>query len=199
MHNIEPYFNWRNLYTAEQDERSPFYGREYSEVYFTDAIYDHYIHPQWDNIGSSTLFLKLLYADYDDSYAIIELLGEWNDTLHNDVMVLKRDIIDVLIDEGIQKFILIGDNLLNYHSSDDSYYEEWFEDVEDGWIALINFRDHVLQEFIQTGVDNYFIFGGPLDDMEWGSFRPLQFFQKVEKIVDHRFDPGYQIEENIDS
>lgn len=199
MHNIEPYFNWRNLYSAKHDERSPFYGREYSEVYFTDAIYDHYIHPQWDNIGSSTLFLKLLYADYDDAYAIIELLGEWNDTLHNDVMILKRDIIDCLIDEGIQKFILVGDNLLNFHSSDDSYYEEWFEDVEDGWIALVNFRDHVTQEFAQTGIDNYFIFGGPLDDMEWGSFRPLQFFQKVEKIVERRFDADYLLEENSDA
>ena len=198
MHNIEPYFNLINLYSAEHDERSPFYGREYSEVYFTDAIYDHYIHPQWDNIGSSTLFLKLLYADYDDSYAIIELLGEWNDTLHNDVMILKRDIIDVLIDEGIQRFILVGDNLLNFHSSDDSYYEEWFEDVEDGWIALVNFRDHVRQEFTQTGIDNYFIFGGPLDDMEWGSFRPLQFFQKVEKIVERRFNADYLLEENSD-
>ena len=43
MHMIEPYFNWRNLYAAEEDERSPFYGREYSELYFSDAIYDHYI------------------------------------------------------------------------------------------------------------------------------------------------------------
>lgn len=198
MHTIEPYWNWRNLYTAEEDERSPFYGREYSEVYYTDAIYDHYIHPQWDNIGSSTLFLKILYADYEDGFAVIELIGEWNDTLHNDIMILKRDIIDYLIGEGINKFILIGENVLNFHSSDDCYYEEWFDDIEDGWIALVNFREHVLDDFKSNSIDNYFIFGGQLNDFPWGTFRPLQLFQKVEQLVNKRFDTNYMLEESLD-
>lgn len=193
MHTIEPYWNWRNLYTAEEDERSPFFGREYSELYFSDAIYDHYIHPQWDNIGSTTLFIKILYAEYDDGFAIIELMGEWNDTLYNDVMTLKRDIIDTLIGEGINKFILIGENVLNFHSSDECYYEEWFEDVEDGWIAMLNVRDHVLQDFSSIGVDNYVVFGGPLNDMSWSSFRPLQLFQKVEQCIEKRFDINFQL------
>lgn len=47
----------------------------------------------------------------------------------------------------MNKFILIGENVLNYHSSDDCYYQEWFEEVEDGWIILLNFREHVLNEF----------------------------------------------------
>ena len=34
MHTIEPYWNWRNLYAAELDEQSPFYGREYSETFY---------------------------------------------------------------------------------------------------------------------------------------------------------------------
>ena len=75
MHNIEPYYRWRELYVAEEDERSPFYGKEYSEFYFSDVIYDHVIHPQWDNIGSTTLFLKIIYADYDQRFSIIELMG----------------------------------------------------------------------------------------------------------------------------
>ena len=194
MHTIEPYWNWRNLYLAEEDARSPFYGREYSETYYTDAIYEHYIHPQWDNIGSNTLFIKILYAEYDDGFAIIELIGEWNDTLYNDIMTLKREIIDILIQEGINKFVLLGESIFNFHSSDDSYYEEWFEDIEDGWIALVNGRDHVLKDFSATGIDNYFIYGGPLNDMEWSTSRPLQLFQKVEQMVEKRFDPNYMIE-----
>lgn len=181
---------------AEDDFRSPFYGRAYSEVYFTDAIYDHYIHPQWDNIGSNTLFLKILYAEYDEGYAIIEFLGEWNDTLYNDIMTLKREVIDILVDEGINKFILVGDNVLSFHSSDDSYYEEWFEDVEDGWVVMLNFRHHVLEDFKQAGIDNYFISGGPLDEFPWGSFRPMQLFQKINQLVERRFDVGYQLEEH---
>ena len=78
MHDIEPYFKWRDWYTAEEDTRSPFYGREYSEFEFTHAVYNYLIHPQWDEFGSKTLYLKILYADYDEHFAIIEMLGEWN-------------------------------------------------------------------------------------------------------------------------
>ena len=56
------------------------------------------------------------------------MFGEWNDTLHNDIMFFKRNVIDHLIGQGIRKFILLGENLLNFHGSrDDEYYEEWFE------------------------------------------------------------------------
>lgn len=72
MHAIEPFFNWRHLYAAEEDERSPFHGTEHSEFEFNLAVYDHVIHPQWDAFGSSTLYLKVLYADYDEGYAILE-------------------------------------------------------------------------------------------------------------------------------
>src|SRR5690606_9452360 len=103
---IEPYYSWRDNYVASDDKRSPFYRRIYSEFEFTDSVYNYLIHPQWDNFGSSTLFLKILYSDYDEGFTIIELIGEWNDALHNDIMILKRDIIEHLITEGINKFIL---------------------------------------------------------------------------------------------
>ena len=60
MHAIEPYFNWRDFYISSEDSRSPFFGREYSEFHFVDQVYNYVIHPQWDNFGSSTLFLKIL-------------------------------------------------------------------------------------------------------------------------------------------
>ena len=66
MHTLEPYYNWRGLYCAEEDELSPFYNQEYSEFEFSNKIYDFYIHPQWDNIGSQTLFVKLLFAHYGE-------------------------------------------------------------------------------------------------------------------------------------
>ena len=135
MQDIEPYYAWRTLYCAEEDPDSPFFGREYSEFNYTNTIYNYYLHPQWDEFGSSTLYLKILYADYDKSFAIIELIGEWNDCINNDIMFLKRDIIETLIEQGIQKYILIGENVLNFHGSDDCYYEEWFQEIEDGWIV----------------------------------------------------------------
>ncbi|MBL4702956.1 MAG: hypothetical protein JKY54_00410 [Flavobacteriales bacterium] len=186
MHSLEPYFNWRNLYTSEDDPKSPFYGEEYSEFYFTNKIYDHLIHPQWDNMGSSTLFIKIIYVDYDDGFAFIELMGEWNDTLHNDIMYLKRDIADRLKDENIDKFILIGENVLNFHPSDDCYYEEWFEELEDGWIALLNFRDHVLEELTAANIDSYFVLGGAINEMDWRTYQPIHLFQKIEGYVNKR-------------
>ncbi len=188
MHDLEPYYSWRNLYTAEEDPRSPFYGMEYSEFYFTEKVYNHYLHPQWDNMGSPTLFLKIIYADYEEGFAFIELIGEWNDTLHNDIMFLKREIVDILLAEGVDKFVLIGENVLNFHSSDDCYYEEWFDEIDDGWIALLNFREHVLDELKAANVDSYFVLGGQVNELAWRTYQPNQLFRKIEGLVAKRLN-----------
>ncbi|HET6227793.1 MAG TPA: hypothetical protein VFF27_16030 [Bacteroidia bacterium] len=186
MQDIEPFYNWRHLYIASEDERSPFYEREYSEFEYTNSIYNYLIHPQWDDIDSPTLYLKILFVDYEQGYAIIELIGEWNDCINNDIMLLKRDIIEQLMLNGIKKFILIGENVLNYHASDDEYYQEWFEEVEDGWIAFMNFRKHVLDEFQRANIDYYIISGGQLDDIAWRTSTPQQLYEKVSQLVQKR-------------
>ena len=124
-----------------------------------------------------------MYVDYDQGFATIEMIGEWNDLLYNDIMFLKRNIIDELVGEGIDKFIMIGENVLNYHASDDSYYEEWLEDVEDGWIAFINFREHVMADFAEANIDYYLAAGGELDELNWRLFTPQTMYQKVESLV----------------
>ncbi len=192
MHDLEPYYNWRGLYIASEDPYSPFYAREYSEFEFTDKIYNHYIHPQWDSFGSQTLFMKILFVDYEDGYAIMEFIGEWNDLLYNDIMLLKREIIELLMQQGISKYILLGENVLNFHSSDDCYYEEWFEEVndEDGWIAILNLRDHVLEDFQSANIDSYFVLGGTLNDTRWRTHSPDQFFQQIQSQVMKRLTAG---------
>ena len=188
MHTIEPYYAWRNHYVASEDPHSPFFERVYNEMSYHMKIYDHYIHPQWDGIGSQTLFIKILWVDYEEESAIIELLGEWNDCLHNDVMRLKRDIVDCLQNEGICKFILIGENVLNFHHSDDSYYEEWFEEVtdRDGWIALLNFNQHVLEDMSTIDLDSYFVMGGELSEFGWRTYGPDQLVNRVRDCVENR-------------
>jgi hypothetical protein len=169
MHDIEPYYGWRERYDPAEDEDSPFYGREHNEFMFTDKIYNYYIHPQWDHFGSDTLYMKLLFADYEDRYAIVELIGEWNDCLHNDVMFLKRHVIDPLIKKDINKFVIIMENVLNYHGDDDSYYEEWAEDITDerGWVCCINMLEHVRDEMEATGIQYYINLGGEYDHIAW--------------------------------
>lgn len=189
MHNIEPYWSWRHLYTAEEDERSPFFGREYSEFEFTHAIYDYVIHPQWDEFGSSTLYIKILYANYEMGFCIIEMIGEWNDVLNNDIMFLKRNVIEQLTENGISRFVLIGENVLNFHSSDTDYYEEWFEELDDGWIVGINFRNHVISEFKGANLDYYIAFGGRFDDFSWRAHDPIQLFSRIDSLIMKRLNP----------
>ncbi len=186
MQDIEPYYSWRDLYIADEDEQSPFYGREYSEFEYTHTIYNYFIHPQWDDFGSNTLYLKILYSDYDRGFAIIEMIGEWNDCINNDIMTLKRDLIDPIIKNGINKFILIGENVLNFHSSDDCYYQEWFDDIGDGWIVALNFREHVLKEFSNSGLDYYLVYGGELNEFPWRTYNPLDLFMQVGKVMTRR-------------
>lgn len=186
MHDIEPYYNWRDYYIAAEDECSPFYAIEHSEFEFTDKIYNYLIHPQWENFGSSSLFLKVLYADYDEGFIIIEMIGEWNDAINNDIMVLKRDIIEDMMAQGIDKFIIIGENVLNFHYSDDCYYEEWFDELDDGYIALVNFHDHVVKEFKEIHLDQYFVLGGELEEISWRTYTPIQFIKKVDDYVQKR-------------
>lgn len=188
MHLIEPFYGWRNYYIASEDPVSPFYDRVYSEFEFNNTVYNYYIHPQWDTIGSPTLFIKIIFAEYEDGYAIIELIGEWNDAIENDIMTFKRDIIEPMMERGINKFILIGENVLNFHYSDDCYYEEWFDEVEEGWIAMVNFHDHVIREFERINIDHYFVMGGELEDIEWRTYLPFQFFKKVRELVIHRLE-----------
>lgn len=53
---------------------------------------------------------------------------------------VKRTIIDKMLALGIVHYILIGENILTFHSGDDDYYQEWVEEVseEGGWVALLN-------------------------------------------------------------
>jgi hypothetical protein len=93
-----------------------------------------------------------------------------------------------MIENGINKFILIGENVLNFHYSDDCYYEEWFDEVEDGWIAMVNFHEHVIREFERINIDCYFVMGGELEEIEWRTYRPFQFFKKVNDLVMKRLN-----------
>jgi hypothetical protein len=185
MHDIEPFYNWQRYYLPYEDEKSPFFENETLNQY-QNTVYGFYIHPDWDDIGSETLYLKVQMVNYDKQYMVIELIGEWNDTLHNDVMYLKRNVIDVFLKRGIKYFILLGENLLQFHGGEDDYYEEWFEDIEDGWIVALNFRDFVMEEFSKYHLDYYINYGGTLHIENWRTLKPDHFFTLVQSLIQRR-------------
>jgi hypothetical protein len=195
MHQIEPYYRWLKYYDQERDELSPFHGKEYNYDLYSETIYGYYIDPGWDYFGSETLYLKVTFVDYHLGVAIMEMIGEWNDAINNDVMHLKRNIIEHFLHHGINQFILIGENVFNFHGSDDEYYAEWFEEVEDasgfgkqGWIVGVNFKDFVQEEMKQYNIDMYINFGGQLDHENWRTLQPLKFYQRIDQLIQRRLN-----------
>ena len=188
MQNIEPFYNWRHIYISEEDKQSPFFGRTYSEFEFSQTVYNYYIHPQWDDFGSRTLYLKVLLADYEEKYAVMEMIGEWNDAISNDIRFLKRNIVDTLVKKGIYKYILICDNVLIFHRSDDSYYEEWYEDIrdDDGWIVLLNTTHDVEKEMERAQLQHFMQFGAPLNEVNWRIYKPEQVYEAVAGLMSGR-------------
>jgi len=173
------------MYTAEEDKQSPFFGRSYSEFEYSQTLYNFYIHPQWDDFGSRTLYMKILFTDYDQHFTIIELLGEWNDAIENDIMTLRRDVTDLLYKQGICYFIIVAENVLNFHSSDDSYYEEWREQIEDerGWVAVLNMPEQSKYDFKKARLTNYI----ELIEMDqWRTLKPEIIFQAVNSELSMR-------------
>ncbi|MEQ1553004.1 MAG: hypothetical protein ABL929_02430 [Ferruginibacter sp.] len=180
MQDIEPYYNWRHIYVAAEDAKSPLYKRQYNEFEYTNTVYNYFIHPQWDEFGSNILYLKILFVDYEQHYAIIELIGEWNDAIENDIMLLRRNITDNMYKTGIYKFILIAENVLNFHSSDDSYYEEWNEQIadENGWLTIINLPEQSKYDFKKARITNYISF---LEIDQWRTLKPEFIFALVNE------------------
>jgi hypothetical protein len=191
MHEIEPYYSWLKYYDSSFDDRSPFFEKEYNYDLYKEQIYGYYIHPAWDSIDSETLYIKVLFADYEKGFVILEFIGEWNDAINNDIMLLKRNFLELVMAEGITKFILIGENLLNFHGSDDSYYEEWFDEAEEvsGWIAAIGFPEFVQEEQRKFRIDQYIHMGGTLEMTHWRTLHPQRFYELVSQLIQRRLGP----------
>lgn len=179
MFDITPFQNWLHFYDPYEDALSVYYQQERDEEEMLLQVYNYIISPYWDDFGSRTMYCKVLFVDYEEHAAIIELVGEWNDAIENDIMYLKRQLVDPMLHSGIFKFIFIGENVLNFHSSDLNYYEEWMEDIQDqgGFIVCLNFPAQSKQEMINEGLSPIFFF---LEYDRWRTHDPLPFFEMIE-------------------
>jgi MFS superfamily sulfate permease-like transporter len=123
--------------------------------------------------------MKILFTDYELKYTIIELIGEWNDAIENDIMTLRREITDELFREGISRFILITENVLNFHSSDDAYYEDWFDQLQDegGWVALVDMPEQTQYDFKRARLTNY---ARLIEFPQWRTLKPEIVYQQIE-------------------
>jgi hypothetical protein len=79
------------------------------------------------------------------------------------------------------------DHVLNFHGSDDCYYEEWFEDVSDqgGYISMVNLLDHVFIGMHKTGIDAYVKMNKFLQVPNWRSYNPKGLILEIEAWSPH--------------
>lgn len=183
FHEIEPFYGWLNLYNHEMDPNSPFHEVEHNMFYYDRSVNQMPAHPLWDTIGSESLLIKILYAQYDEGYAIIELFGEWNDLYENDYKLLAENCLTYLLDCGINRFILICENVFHAYFETDDYYEALQEELEEGWIALVKPRQNVLEELEAYNLTHYFYQSPLLDDLKWRKLKPFQLFELIESRV----------------
>ncbi|MCB9233679.1 MAG: hypothetical protein H6581_18625 [Bacteroidia bacterium] len=147
------------------------------------SIYNYLAHPQWDEINSENLLVKILFADYERQYAVLELLGDWNDLYQNDFKLLAENCLTYLVDEGINQIILIVENVFNTYLGEDDYYEAMQDELGDGWICLLRPREQMKMEIEQYGIDRYLFWSPALDEIRWRKLKPLQLFEIVHAVI----------------
>jgi hypothetical protein len=48
-----------------------------------------------------------------------------------------------------------------------------------------------VKEFITANIDQYFVFGGELEEIEWRTYLPAALFTKIEGLVNKRIGSSY--------
>lgn len=181
MFEVEPFYGWLHLYDPEADEYSPYYGVEHNLFEFDRSIYDMPAHPLWEDFDSENLLMKILYADYTKGYCIIELIGEWNDLQFNDFRLMRDNCLQLLKDAGINRFILICENVFSAFLEMQDYYEEFTEDLyPDGYLHLLKARPLVLEEFTRYGISAFVNWSQEIDSMNWRKMHPDQILTLIE-------------------
>lgn len=186
--HLEPFDGWLLLYSHDRDPYSPFHEVEHSLFEYNRHIYTFEAHPLWDTIESESLLVKILYAQYDDGYAILELLGEWNDLHDNDFRLLWENCLHPLVVSGISRFILICENVFHIYPDADDYYQQATEALEDdeGWICLLRARPHVLQEMEAYGIGQYLFYSPHLEALRWRKLKPWEVYTQVRDQLEGR-------------
>ncbi len=195
LHDIEPFFGWLSKYDHTSDEKSPFHEVDHNLFYFDRSVNNIPAHPLWDHIGSESLLVKILFVDYGEGFAVIELFGEWNDLFENDYKLLGENCLTYLIDAGVRQFILICENVFHIYLESDDYYQAVQEELEEGWICLIRPRQEMLEEMEHYQISSYFYWSPLLDELPWRKLNPHQLYQIVRSRMGYLLDSQYSSQE----
>jgi MFS superfamily sulfate permease-like transporter len=100
---------------------------------------------------------------------------------------MRRDVTDDMYKQGITKFIIIAENVLNFHSSDADYYEEWREQLQDdgGWVTILNMPEQSQYDFKRARLTNYIEL---MDFPQWRTLKPDIVFQQIDNLMLRRLE-----------
>jgi len=101
----------------------------------------------------------------------------------NDYKLLAENCLTFLLDHGINRFILICENVFHAYFETDDYYEALQEELDEGWITLVRPRQNVLEELASYNLSHYFYHSPMLDELNWRKFKPYQLFALIESRI----------------
>jgi len=67
-----------------------------------------------------------------------------------------------------------------YTADDDSYYEEWLDQLESWWIVGLNFADQNMDEIQNARIDEYISFEN------WRTFKPDKLYHHINDLMTYR-------------
>jgi hypothetical protein len=72
--------------------------------------------------------------------------------------------------------------VLNFHSSDDSYYEDWYDQVRDqgGWIVILDMPEQTQYDFKRAHLTKYI---GLLTYHAWRANQPQHLFSAIDNMI----------------
>jgi hypothetical protein len=90
-----------------------------------------------------------------------------------------------MMQDGIYKFILIGEHVYNFHNGDRDYYEELYDELADeiGWAVMVNLHPAAQYDFLQKKLNRYIEL---MEIAPWRTYKPEDFFQLIDQKINQR-------------
>ena len=86
--------------------------------------------------------------------------------------------------------------VLNFHSSDKEYYQEWYDEVSEanGWIISLNMPESTQYDFKKARIINYISF---IEEEKWRVYNPMHLFEKIDNEMGRRIEQVYGVYEGL--
>ncbi|MEM6801348.1 MAG: hypothetical protein AAF696_08080, partial [Bacteroidota bacterium] len=94
-----------------------------------------------------------------------------------------ENCLTYLIDQGINKYILICENVFHIYLEEDDYYRAVEEELEDGWIFALRLRKELKDEMRDYGIAPYIYWSEKLDTVNWRSLKPAQLYKLIYSML----------------